>query len=88
MKRPPVAHRKKLASYRVVLVTISTPALQIVETARKTEIDQRIEEIQSGNVQGIPGDEVSDQVAKVAGRCETAHFSSRRERGIYLSSAI
>jgi putative addiction module component (TIGR02574 family) len=39
-----------------------------VEAAWKTEIDRRIEEIQAGKVQGIPGEEVSEQIAKIAGR--------------------
>ena len=39
-----------------------------METAWKIEIDQRIEEIQSGKVQGLPGEGVSAQVGKIAGR--------------------
>jgi putative addiction module component (TIGR02574 family) len=39
-----------------------------VEAAWKTEIDRRVEEIQSGNLQGIPGEEVSTDVGKIAGR--------------------
>ena len=39
-----------------------------VEAAWKAEIDRRIEEIQTGKIQAIPGEEVSDQVGKIAGR--------------------
>ncbi len=39
-----------------------------VETAWKTEIDRRVEETQSGKVQGVPGEEVSAHVGKIAGR--------------------
>jgi putative addiction module component (TIGR02574 family) len=39
-----------------------------IETAWRTEIDRRVEEIQRGKVQGISGEEVSDEVAKIAGR--------------------
>jgi putative addiction module component (TIGR02574 family) len=39
-----------------------------VEAAWRTEIDQRVEEIRSGKVQGIPGEEVSNEIAKIAGR--------------------
>jgi putative addiction module component (TIGR02574 family) len=38
------------------------------EDAWKTEIDRRIEEIRSGKVQGIPGEEVSARVRKIIGR--------------------
>jgi putative addiction module component (TIGR02574 family) len=38
------------------------------EAAWKAEIDRRIEEIQSGKVQGIPGEEVSARVRKIVGR--------------------
>lgn len=36
------------------------------EAAWQNEISRRIEEIQSGEVQGIPGDEVSKRVRKIA----------------------
>jgi putative addiction module component (TIGR02574 family) len=39
-----------------------------VEAAWRTEIDRRVEEIQSGKVRGISGEEVSAQIAKIAGR--------------------
>jgi putative addiction module component (TIGR02574 family) len=39
-----------------------------VEAAWRTEIDRRVEDIQSGKVQGISGEEVSEQIAKIAGR--------------------
>jgi putative addiction module component (TIGR02574 family) len=39
-----------------------------VEAAWQTEIARRIEEIQSGKVQGIPGEEVSARVRKIVGR--------------------
>ena len=39
-----------------------------VEAAWQAEIDRRIEEIQAGTIQAIPGEEVSAQVAKIAGR--------------------
>jgi len=38
------------------------------EAAWKAEIDRRIEEIQSGKVQGIPGEEVSARIRKIVGR--------------------
>jgi putative addiction module component (TIGR02574 family) len=39
-----------------------------IEAAWKTEIDRRVEEIQSGKVQGIPGEEVSARIRKIVGR--------------------
>jgi Putative addiction module component len=39
-----------------------------IETAWKTEVDRRIEEIQSGKVQGISGEEVSARIRKIVGR--------------------
>jgi putative addiction module component (TIGR02574 family) len=39
-----------------------------IEAAWKTEIARRVEEIQSGKVQGIPGEEVSARVRKIVGR--------------------
>lgn len=39
-----------------------------IEAAWQTEIARRIEEIQSGKVQGIPGEEVSAAVRKIVGR--------------------
>jgi putative addiction module component (TIGR02574 family) len=38
------------------------------EAAWQGEIARRIEEIQSGKVQGIPGEEVSARVRKIVGR--------------------
>jgi putative addiction module component (TIGR02574 family) len=38
------------------------------QAAWKTEIDRRVEEIQSGKVQGIPGEEVSARIRKAIGR--------------------
>jgi putative addiction module component (TIGR02574 family) len=38
------------------------------ETAWKTEIDRRIEEIQSGKVKGIPAEEVSARIRKILAR--------------------
>ena len=39
-----------------------------IEVAWKTEIERRVEEIQSGKVQGIPGEEVSARIRKIVGR--------------------
>jgi putative addiction module component (TIGR02574 family) len=39
-----------------------------VETAWKTEVSRRVEEIRSGKAQGIPGEEVSARVRKIVGR--------------------
>ena len=39
-----------------------------VEAAWRAEIDRRVEEIRSGRVQGVPGEEVSEQIAKIARR--------------------
>jgi putative addiction module component (TIGR02574 family) len=39
-----------------------------VEAAWKAEIDRRVEEIRNGKIQGVPGEEVSEQIAKIAGR--------------------
>jgi putative addiction module component (TIGR02574 family) len=38
------------------------------EAAWQSEIARRVEEIQSGKVQGIPGEEVSARVRKIVGR--------------------
>jgi putative addiction module component (TIGR02574 family) len=38
------------------------------EAAWKTEIDRRIEEIQTGKVQGIPAEEVSARIRRILGR--------------------
>jgi len=38
------------------------------EAAWKIEIDRRIQEIQSGKVQGIPGEDVSARIRKIIGR--------------------
>jgi putative addiction module component (TIGR02574 family) len=43
----------------------STPE---VEVAWRREIDRRVKEIRSGKVQGVSGEEVTDEVAKIAGR--------------------
>ena len=39
-----------------------------IGAAWQTEIARRVEEIQSGKVQGIPGEEVSTRVRKIVGR--------------------
>lgn len=39
-----------------------------IESAWKTEIDHRVEEILSGKVQGVPGEDVSARVRKIIGR--------------------
>jgi len=39
-----------------------------VETAWKTEVARRVEEIQTGKVRGIPGEEVSARIRKIVGR--------------------
>jgi putative addiction module component (TIGR02574 family) len=39
-----------------------------VETAWKTEVNRRVAEIQSGQVQGIPGEEVSARIRQLVGR--------------------
>jgi putative addiction module component (TIGR02574 family) len=39
-----------------------------IEAAWKTEIDRRIEEIQSGKVKGIPAEEVSARIRKILAR--------------------
>ncbi len=39
-----------------------------IEAAWHTEVARRIEEIQSGKVQGVPGEEVSARVRKIVGR--------------------
>ena len=38
------------------------------EAAWKQEIDRRIEEIQSGKVKGVPGEELSARIRKMVGR--------------------
>ena len=38
------------------------------EAAWKTEIDRRVEEIQSGKVKGVPAAEVSARIRKILGR--------------------
>ena len=38
------------------------------EAAWKTEIERRIEEIQTGKIQGIPGEEVSARIRRMLGR--------------------
>ena len=39
-----------------------------VETVWKTEVSQRVAEIQSGRVQGIPSEEVSARIRQIVGR--------------------
>lgn len=39
-----------------------------VENAWKNETRRRIAEIESGDVQGVPGDEVSERVRRIVGR--------------------
>jgi putative addiction module component (TIGR02574 family) len=39
-----------------------------IQAAWQTEIARRIQEIQSGKVSGIPGEEVSARVRKIVGR--------------------
>jgi putative addiction module component (TIGR02574 family) len=39
-----------------------------VEAAWRAEVHRRLEELQSGRVQALPGDEVSARVARVVGR--------------------
>ena len=38
------------------------------QAAWKTEVDRRVQEIQSGKLQGIPGEEVFARVRKIIGR--------------------
>ena len=38
------------------------------QAAWKTEVDRRVQEIQSGKLQGIPGEEVSARIRKIIGR--------------------
>jgi len=38
------------------------------ETAWKSDIDRRVEEIRSGKVQGVSGEEVSAPIRKIVGR--------------------
>ena len=38
------------------------------EAAWRSEVDRRVREIQSGKVQGIPGEEVSARIRKIIGR--------------------
>jgi len=39
-----------------------------IEAAWQVEIARRVEEIQSGKVRGVPGEEVSARVRKIVGR--------------------
>ena len=39
-----------------------------IEAAWKTEVDRRIEEIQSGKVKGIPAEEVTARIQKILKR--------------------
>ena len=38
------------------------------QAAWKAEVDRRVQEIQSGKIQGIPGEEVSARIRKIIGR--------------------
>jgi putative addiction module component (TIGR02574 family) len=49
-------------------LTLSHQAMEPgVETTWKTEAARRVAEIQSGQVQGIPGEEVSARIRKIGG---------------------
>ncbi|MGH8021542.1 MAG: addiction module protein [Opitutaceae bacterium] len=39
-----------------------------IEAAWHSEVRRRVEEIQSGKVEGIPGEEVSTRIRKIVGR--------------------
>ena len=39
-----------------------------IEIAWKNEVQRRVEQIQNGTVQGIPGEEVSGRIRKIVGR--------------------
>ncbi len=39
-----------------------------IKTAWKTEVDRRIDEIQSGSIKGIPAEEVSARIRKILQR--------------------
>jgi len=39
-----------------------------IQNAWSAEIDRRVEEIQTGKVQGIPGEEVSARIRRILGR--------------------
>ena len=39
-----------------------------IDAAWRREIDRRIEEIQHGQVQGVPGGQVSEEIAKITER--------------------
>ena len=39
-----------------------------IEIAWKNEVQRRVEQIQNGTVQGIPGEEVSARIRKIVGR--------------------
>jgi putative addiction module component (TIGR02574 family) len=41
---------------------------QETEAAWQSEIDRRVQEIQTGQVQGIPGEQVSARVRKIVGQ--------------------
>lgn len=38
------------------------------QAAWKTEVDRRVQEIQTGKIKGIPGEEVSARIRKIIGR--------------------
>ena len=44
------------------------PATAEVEAAWKTEIRRRVAEIQTGKVQGVPGEAVAERVREIVGR--------------------
>ena len=44
------------------------------ESAWKTEIARRVEDIRSGKVQGVPGEEVSSRIRKIIGRRSRIFF--------------
>ena len=39
-----------------------------IESAWKTEVNRRIAEIESGNIKGVPAEEVSARICKILGR--------------------
>jgi putative addiction module component (TIGR02574 family) len=53
------------------------------EAAWQREITSRIEEIQSGQVEGIPGEEVSARISKIVGRWIVAVMHSKRHPGYW-----
>jgi Putative addiction module component len=47
---------------------MSTVPLTLEQIVEETEIDRRIEEIQTGKVQGIPAEEVFEKAKRILGR--------------------